>query len=486
MLRLLVRIAYFSVLVVEKAGHYKVCSVFYHLIDIFLIFMPNNQPIYSVSQLCRETRLILEGHFLTITVEGEISNLARPASGHIYFTLKDDKAQVQCAMFRTQLRKVGFKPNNGAQVTLKARVSLYEARGNFQLIAEQMETAGEGALRQQFEALKNKLANEGLFDGLLKKPLPSLAKKIGIITSPSGAAIHDILTVLKNRFPLIPALIYPVTVQGDTAKHEIVEAITLANKRNECDVLILARGGGSLEDLWAFNEEIVARAVHQSELPIISAVGHEVDFTIADLVADYRAPTPSAAAEAISPEQQQWIGYFEYFTQQLSQSLNANLADKRQRLETLKHRLKLSHPNTQLQRHAQRLDDYQARLVQIPQIVLQRNKLRLSVLSSQLLNNDPTRSIYSFQKRLELLYHRLPMSLQHTLRQSRIRFTECNKALETLSPIATLARGYSVSKRKSDGSIINSTKQLAVGEQISVQLTDGTLQTRLEEIIENT
>ena len=447
--------------------------------------MHDNTHIYSVSELCRETRLLLEGTFLVLTIEGEISNLSRPASGHIYFTLKDDKAQVQCAMFRAQLRKVGFKPENGMRIMLKARVSLYEARGNFQLIAEQMEAAGEGALRQQFEALKQKLSLEGLYDERYKKPLPELAKKVGVITSSSGAAIHDILTVLNNRFPVLPVLIHPVTVQGDSAKNEIVNAIELANTRKDCDILILARGGGSLEDLWAFNEEIVARAIHHSSIPIISAIGHEVDFTIADFVADHRAATPSAAAELVSPDKHQWLSHFSYLAKQLTSTLTNNLSDKNQRLDHLHHRLKRSHPGAQLQTHAQRLDDYQARLLQTPQRVLQQRKLRLSELSSRLLNNNPNHRTYSLQQRLTSIQQRLPKPIQLQLQQARLRFTDCNKGLETLSPLATLARGYSISKHDTNGTIIKSTKQVALGEIINIQLTDGTLKTNIESINEN-
>lgn len=471
-------------LVVEKAPYYKVCSTFYHLLDTILSFMRDNEHIYTVSQLCRETRLTLEGHFLSINIEGEISNLARPASGHIYFTLKDDKAQVQCAMFRGQLRKTGFTPDNGMQVTLKVRVSLYEARGNFQLIAERMEPAGEGILRQQFEALKNKLLNEGLFDDKTKKTLPELPKKIGIITSSSGAAVHDILKVLNNRFPLLPVIIYPVTVQGDTAKHEIADAIELSNIRNDCDVLIVSRGGGSLEDLWAFNEEIVARAIHQSDLPIISAVGHEVDFTIADFVADYRAPTPSAAAEAISPDQQQWFGHLDYLTKQLSTALLQKASQLNQRLDSLQHRLKRTHPGTQLQMHAQRLDDCHARLVRLPQIILEHNSQRAAHLTSQLLANSPKLLIDRFRQRLTAVEYRLAKPVQDTLQQCQVRFAHSHTALDTLSPLATLSRGYSISKREVDGAIITSTKQLALDDKLRIQFKDGSVQTQVENINE--
>ena len=284
--------------------------------------------ILTVSQLNRSTSQLLAEHFLSVLVEGEISNLSTPSSGHLYFSLKDAHAQVRCAMFKTQQRKLGFKPENGKQVLIKAQVSLYEPRGDFQLIVEHLEEAGDGALRRAFEALKLKLSEEGLFNPVHKKAIPTLPGTIGIITSPTGAAIKDILTVLKRRFPAIPVIIYPVAVQGSNAKYEITQAITLANEHEYCDVIILGRGGGSLEDLWAFNEEIVARAIFASTIPIISAVGHETDITIADYVADYRAATPSVAAEQASPDQQEWLNRFVqlegYFYQQLQRKLTQN------------------------------------------------------------------------------------------------------------------------------------------------------------------
>jgi exodeoxyribonuclease VII large subunit len=266
--------------------------------------------IYTVSQLNREAKRLLAVHFLTVQVGGEISNLSQPSSGHIYFTLKDAQAQIRCAMFKGQQQRLRFKPANGNQVILTAQVSLYEPRGDYQLVVEHMEEAGDGALRQAFDRLKQKLLLEGLFEQERKQPLPLIPNRIGVITSPSGAAIHDILTVLKRRFPVIPVLIYPVAVQGEAAKFEITQALATANQRDEVDVIILGRGGGSLEDLWAFNEEIVARAIAASNIPVISAVGHEVDVSIADFVADYRAATPSAAAEAAVPHQDEWLNGF--------------------------------------------------------------------------------------------------------------------------------------------------------------------------------
>lgn len=260
-----------------------------------------NREVFTVSQLNDEVRALLENQFPLIWVEGEISNLARPASGHLYFSLKDDAAQVRCAMFKMRNRLLDFQPENGQQVLLRTRVSLYPARGEFQLIVEHMEAAGDGALRRQFELLKRRLSEEGLFDPESKLPLPMVPERLGVITSPTGAAIRDILSVLKRRFPGIPVLIYPVPVQGAEAPAAIVKALRTAAARHECDLLIMARGGGSLEDLWAFNDEAVARAMHACPIPIVSGIGHEIDFTIADFVADQRAPTPSAAAELVSP-----------------------------------------------------------------------------------------------------------------------------------------------------------------------------------------
>jgi exodeoxyribonuclease VII large subunit len=299
----------------------------------------DNPTILSVSQLNRATSQLLAEHFMMVTVEGELSNLAAPASGHLYFTLKDANAQVRCAMFRNQQRRLNFKPENGKQVIVKAQVSLYEPRGDYQLIIEDLQAAGDGRLRQVYDNLKLKLSKEGLFDTAHKKALPVLPNAIGVITSATGAALHDILTVLKRRFAAIPVFIYPVTVQGEQAKYDISRAIALANERRDCDVLIVGRGGGSLEDLWAFNEEIVARAIFASDIPIISAVGHETDVTIADFVADFRAPTPSAAAEQASPDVAQWLSRFVQLESRLQQPIQRRLNQYQQSLDWLSKRL---------------------------------------------------------------------------------------------------------------------------------------------------
>ena len=446
--------------------------------------MQSTHNIYSVSQLCRETRLLLEGHFLTLTVEGEISNLARPNSGHIYFSLKDKSAQVQCAMFRPQLRKIRFKPENGQHVLLKARVSLYEQRGNFQLIGEHIEPMGEGLLQQQFEQLKSKLFIEGLFDDSQKKALPSLPQKVGIITSASGAAIHDVLTVLKKRFPSLPVLIYPVNVQGELAKNDVVKAIQLANARNECDVLILTRGGGSLEDLWTFNEEIVARAIFDSKIPIISAIGHEVDVTIADFAADLRAATPSAAAEIVSPDQSEWISRLAHLKQQLCNRIENKISLSQQQLKLQQQQLQYAHPGRQLELHAQRLDDCSQRLFQQMDSSLGQQKLALANVHNRLMQSNPQQRIKQLQNDFSESTQRLSLKLKQKISDSKLRMAQCSSALDVLSPLATLSRGYSIVKRKQDDAIISSTVQIKTGEVLNIHLHDGSLQTTVNKIYE--
>ncbi|MCG7868769.1 MAG: exodeoxyribonuclease VII large subunit, partial [Candidatus Thiodiazotropha taylori] len=315
------------------------------------------REIFSVSRLVRETRAILEASFPLLWVSGEISNLAQPASGHIYFSLKDEAAQVRCAMFRMKRQRLRFQPENGQQVLIRAKVSLYEARGEFQLIAEHMEPAGEGALRFAFEQLKQKLAAEGLFDTEQKKPIPVPPKQLGLITSPSGAAVRDLLSVLKRRFPALPVIIYPVQVQGEDAARQIVQMLKLAERRQECDLLILSRGGGSLEDLQAFNEEQVARAIHQLSIPVVTGIGHEIDFTIADFVADRRAATPSAAAELVTPDQLEWQQRLHAVTRRLKQNQQQRLQQLQQHFSALLKRLQIQHPKRRLQQQAQRLDE---------------------------------------------------------------------------------------------------------------------------------
>ncbi|MGZ8158457.1 MAG: exodeoxyribonuclease VII large subunit [Methylobacter sp.] len=438
--------------------------------------------VITVTQLNRETSQLLAEHFLSVLVEGELSNIAQPSSGHIYFTLKDANAQVRCAMFRTQQRRLAFKPENGKQVIVKAQVSLYEPRGDYQLIVEHIEEAGDGALRRAFDALKLKLSEQGLFDAVHKQPLPTLPAAIGVITSPSGAAIRDILTVLRRRFAAIPVIVYPVAVQGDNAKHEIARAIATANRLKQCDVIILGRGGGSLEDLWAFNEELVARAIYDSEIPIISAVGHETDFTIADFVADLRAATPSAAAEHASPDQQQWLSRFVYLESRLQQQLQRKLNQKQQALDWLTQRLQQQHPGQKLARNARRMDELEARLKQAIHTKLRHIAGSVEAKTAKLWQHNPAVTINSHKQRQEYLSRRLIAATAHKLEQLKQRLLNSSQTLHAVSPLATLNRGYAMAINPSTGEIIRSTEQISVGDKVQTRLAHGRFTSQVTDI----
>ncbi len=446
---------------------------------------PDHQPqIYSVSQLNRETRKLLAEHFLTVRVEGEISNLSTPSSGHIYFSLKDDKAQVRCAMFRMQQRTLKFKPENGKQVMVSARVSLYEPRGDYQLIVEQMEVAGEGALRQVFEKLKQKLLAEGLFDVTRKQKVPDLPATVGVITSSTGAAIHDILTVLNRRFPAVPIVIYPVSVQGDVAKTEIVKAIKTANRQHIAEVLIIARGGGTLEDLWAFNEETVARAIAASKIPVISGIGHEVDVTICDYVADLRAPTPSAAAEYAVPDQQEWLNTFCAYENQFQQLIQRKLQQQIQILSWLGRSLHQQHPGQKLQRNAQHLDELEKRLMKNWHHRLIQFKNTLEVNGNSISFYNPTEKISRHRQQLRFIYQRLNQSMTLKLDQSKRRMMAASQTLHAVSPLATLDRGYAIATKHPSKQIIQSVKQLTVGDLTETRLSHGRFISQVKKIIE--
>lgn len=381
--------------------------------------------IFSVSELNELTRQILENTFPMIWIEGEISNLSQPSSGHIYFTLKDHAAQVRCAMFRTHKQRINFVIENGMHVLLQAKVSLYGARGDFQIIAYHLEKSGDGALQRAFEQLKQKLSQEGLFDLAHKKMIPPFCKRIGIITSPTGAAIRDILSVLKRRACFIPIIIYPVQVQGDLAAAQVIDAIKLANERAECDVLILARGGGSLEDLAAFNDEALARAIFNSNIPLVTGIGHEIDFTIADFVADVRAPTPSVAAELVAPHYQELENKFSMFEQKL--------------LATFKHRL-------------------------------QQKKYQLLELEKKL--KQPDARIRELMQHFDFLQIKLERTFNEYFLSKKQQFSAICSLLNAVSPIATLARGYAIVHDEA-GNIVRDTNQLQLKQKLSVQLAVG-------------
>jgi exodeoxyribonuclease VII large subunit len=420
--------------------------------------VPPEREIYSPSTLTRLARDLLEDTFPLIWIEAEISNCARPGSGHLYFNLKDAQAQVRCAMFKLKAQLLRFKPADGQRVLARARVSLYEARGEFQLIVEHMEEAGEGALLRAFEQLKARLAAEGLFDTARKRRLPASPRRIGVITSPSGAAIRDVLHVIARRFPLAEIEILPVPVQGKDAPPAIVRMLHAAVRAARHDVLLLTRGGGSIEDLWAFNDESVARAIHASTVPVISAIGHEIDFTIADFVADARAPTPSAAAEM----------------------LVADAAEVRRRLERDRHVLAST-----LRRHlralAQRVDHSHARLRNLhPRARLRMGRERLNALRLRLRGSHPRTRLQPWHEHLAGLSRRLRHSTAARLRLSQLRTRELARALHAVSPLATLQRGYAILSSPASGEIVRSTAQAQPGRSLRARVIDGEFDVRVE------
>lgn len=439
-----------------------------------------HKTIYTVSQLNREAKTILWETFPSLWVEGEISNLARPASGHFYFTLKDSEAQVRCAIFRSKQKQLAFIPENGDHVLVKARVTVYEPRGDFQLIVEQMEEAGDGALKRAFDVLMNRLSKEGLFDSQLKLSLPKLPKQIGIITSPSGAAVHDILTVLKRRFAAIPAIVYPVSVQGKNATADLVRGIEIACARNECDVIILARGGGSLEDLWAFNEEPVARAIARCQIPIVTGIGHEVDFTIADFVADARAATPSAAAETVTPDQTQWLDETIRIEKQLTQCMDLTVQNIFQKLDWLNKRLDQQRPDKQLQNQKQRLYQLYLRITNSMVHHLNQKAGYSQALGARLRQHNPGNRINILVSHHSHLHHRLRQAVTHQLENGRQRMAKLGHALNTVSPLATLSRGYAIVKNKQN-QIVRSYTQVDPGERVEATLGQGRLICTVEE-----
>ena len=428
--------------------------------------------IYSVSQLNQSVRLMLENQLGAVWLTGEISNFSQPVSGHWYLSLKDENAQVRCAMFRMKNLRVSFRPTNGMQVLVRANVSLYEPRGDYQLIIESMHLAGEGLLMQQFEALKLKLAAEGLFAQHLKKNLPHFSKAVGIITSKTGAALQDILHILQRRDPSLKIIIYPTAVQGKDAATEIAQMIELANQRQEVDVLIVGRGGGSLEDLWCFNEEMVARAIFHSHLPVISAVGHETDVTIADFVADVRAPTPSAAAELVSRNQTELLQQLQYRRQRLEIALDRLFAEKQQKLRHLSLRLHNQHPQAQLRIQQQLITQLSHRLQQSLRHRWQKKAENLTALSIRLYKNPLPLRLQQYEQQLAQLKVRLNSHMNLTLSLQQKQLAHLCGKLDSLSPLKVLARGYSITQNQQNFTI-RSMKDVNVGEQIKTRLPDG-------------
>lgn len=443
--------------------------------------MHSQQPapaahVFTVSELNRTVRDLLELGLGEIWIEGEISNLARPASGHMYFSLKDRDAQVRCAFFRGRNRRLDFAPEAGMMVRARARVGLYEARGDYQLVVEHMEPSGTGALARAFEELKKRLAAEGLFASERKRPLPALPACIGVITSASGAAIRDVLQILARRFPSVPVVLYPVPVQGERAAGEIARMLARVGERAECDVLLLVRGGGSLEDLWPFNEEIVARAIVDCPIPVVSGVGHEVDVTIADFAADHRAPTPSAAAELVVPDASSWRSNLNALDRRLRTTIRRRLHQSTERRGTLQARLERQHPQRRLQQLQQRRDELESRLARARQHQFRARHERLERLRSRLERVSPAIRIERYRNRTENARERLERALQQGLRAHDGRLAAAARALEAVSPLATLGRGYALVLRQPDGVAVTDSAGVGPGDHLDVRLARGRIE----------
>lgn len=427
--------------------------------------------IYSVSALNTETRELLESTLGSVWVQGEISNLATPRSGHLYFTLKDASSQVRCALFKGNRAGLAVAPADGLQVIVHGRVSLYAPRGDYQLIVDHMDPAGEGVLRQAFELLKRQLEAEGLFDPRHKRPLPALPRRIGVISSPTGAALRDILSVLERRFPAIPVLVYPIRVQGDQAAADIVAALATAERRGDCDVLILARGGGSLEDLQPFNEESVARAIHGCTLPVVSGVGHQVDFTMADFVADVRAETPSAAAAAVVPDQAEWRQHLERLAGRLRVLMAVRLRHEGQRLEWLSRRLR--HPRRTLQETQQQADTLAMRLDNAMARRLAAHRQRLERLEHRLAAGSPATRVALARRDQIRLTQRLHQAWQRGAERRLARLTLVERTLAGLDPDGVLRRGYAILSRREDGRLVTRVAMAPPGTPLQARVADG-------------
>ncbi len=419
----------------------------------FIIVRMTDRRIYTPTELNREAKIHLEAAFSRIWLEGEVSNLSRPASGHLYFSLKDDRAQIRCALFRSAAGRLEVQPENGSRVLASGRISLYEARGDYQMIVENLQHAGEGLLQQRFEALKKKLEAEGLFEAARKKPLPRHPRRIAIVTSPSGAAVRDMLHVLKRRWPIAAVRIYPVAVQGEEAPPAIVAALQAAARHDWADVILLGRGGGSLEDLWAFNDEAVARAIAACPIPLVSAVGHETDFSISDFVADVRAPTPSAAAELCSPDATVLKERFERLMRQLVVRIEDRRHAASQRLDHAAHRLQQTHPR-------RRLEEQRKRLALAETGLGREMRRRIEARGMTLAN---------LRGRLAVLHPR------RTLEAARDRVARIARTLNAVSPLQTVGRGYALLTDADGHNVISKVTQVPADKRITAQISDGRL-----------
>ena len=436
----------------------------------------------SVSQLNRQVKQLLETQYPAIPVQGEISTLSRPASGHIYFTLKDQQAQIRCAMFKSALARSKYSPKQGDEVVAIGRLSLYEGRGDYQLIVNHLQPVGEGALQAEFFRLKDRLEQEGLFAGEQKQPLPKRIRRVGVVTSATGAAFHDIVTVLQRRYPALEIILYPTAVQGNEATATIVAAIATANARNEVDVLIVGRGGGSLEDLWCFNTEALARSIFASRIPVVSAVGHEVDIAITDFVADVRAATPSQAAELVSPDQFEQIQLLDSHEQRLVRAITSLTRQHSLQLNQLKARLKS--PADLVGQWREQLQTMQPRLHRAIQQPIARQTAVLDQVSKRLHQASPARQLTNQQQRLQQLSKALEASAIQRLEAHRQDLQQAVAKLNVLSPLATLERGYSIT-RSANGMVLQSANDVVSDQQIETILQEGRVLSTVTEILPN-
>ena len=431
------------------------------------------RDVYTVGRLNREVRLLIEHGMPTLWVEGELTNFSRPASGHWYFTLKDRDAQVRCAMFRQRNAALRFVPRDGQLVMARVRVGLYEPRGEYQLQVEHLEDSGVGALRREFDRLKEKLQAEGLFASALKRPLPTLPNRIGVITSPTGAAIRDILHILARRFASVPVVVYPTAVQGKDAVPQLLAALSAASSRQECDVLIVARGGGSMEDLWAFNDEAVARAIRAAPMPVVTGIGHEIDFTIADFVADVRAPTPSGAAELVVPDSSTWRNTLVKLSHRLQQTLSRRLLDDRSSLQQLRRRLEFAHPGQRVNQGAQKLDELMQRLSAAWALQSSQRATRLHRLEMRLSGVSPRHQLESLRERLTRLDHRLQQAWLQEWQARQQRLALASRTLNAVSPLAVLDRGYALVTLSDSGQLVREVSEAPIGSIIEARLAHG-------------
>lgn len=440
--------------------------------------LASSSGVLTVSQLNHSARQLLESEFSGIWLTGEISNFVKPSSGHWYFTLKDDGAQIRGAMFRGNNRSTRVKPIDGMQVLVRARLSLYEPRGDYQIIVEQMESAGDGLLKQQYEQLKNQLAAQGLFAQSHKKPLPSTINKVGIITSATGAAVRDIISVLQRRAPQLEVIIYPSAVQGQGAAEQLAYLIEIAQQRNEVDVLIVGRGGGSLEDLWCFNETVLAYAIYNCSLPIVSAVGHEVDVTISDFVADIRAATPSAAAELVSPDSQALVGQINYYHNALFQAMGNSLNHYKQQAQMLEQKLAHLHPQNVLNQHGQKVDEYQMRLHNALKQQINTKNQQFSYLESRFKLAQSELNLPHKRTQCDNLAAKLQQLISQKLQQDKTAVQNLASSLDIVSPLATLSRGYSITLNDKQ-QVVRAEQQVNRGDLIETKLKDGSIKSRV-------